>query len=297
MIYPESLRAVAPSGQKNSGARRPHPLRAILTMSSRRLPLLLAPLAALFACAEVTDLSQPDAAPSLYSFACQTDQMALPRYNCSAPPEVVSLEGPSGPFEIFRFEASHPLATPHEAFPCASELVGEDLTYVQAPAVPTQACALAGVRPWHTVSWPQASAACAEIGWRLCRREELLRACQGPTPRAYTYGDQFEGGRCNHYEAWSDPQGEGASEAPSGAFPQCQSPEGIFDANGNLWEWAQDSDLEDRVVYQGAGWRTLAQQHETIHQQCSASTYVMRDYLDTFANTFVGFRCCRDLSQ
>jgi formylglycine-generating enzyme required for sulfatase activity len=209
------------------------------------------------------------------------------RFECAAAPATIVV----GTTEMFMYEASHPLATATEAFPCAN---GDDAEY-QAPAGPTEPCSVAGVRPWHTVKWDAAEAACESIGWRLCTGEELLRACSGDDNRAYAYGDMFEAGGCNVREAYTQSDDPLPREAPTGEFEPCESPSGGFDLNGNLWEWTSDREESDARArtYQGAGWRTIAQRHQDINQQCGTTTLVRGFSAASYANPDVGFRCCR----
>lgn len=203
---------------------------------------------------------------------------ALPSGQCPSPPEAVALPG----FSIFRYEASHPAANAERAFPGAqSHGAGPS-----APPGEPEACSRPGVRPWHTVSWAEARDACARIGWRLCSGPELRRACGGPEGWPWTFGPQFVAGACNLREAFAAAGGGFASEAPAGAFARCVSVEGAFDLTGNVWEWTDQPN-----IYQGAGWRTVAERHRDGDLVCGAQT-VVRDTPD-YANADVGFRCCR----
>ena len=196
-----------------------------------------------------------------------------------------------GTTEMFMYEASHPLATDTEAFPCANE----DAVEYRAPDGDTAPCSVAGVKPWHTIKWEDADAACESIGWRLCSGEELQRACGGEDDQAYAYGETFEAGGCNVREAYSVDDGKPPREAPCGAFERCESPSGGFDLNGNLWEWTNERDDSDprARVYQGAGWRTIAQRHQDSNQQCDTTTRIPGFSATSYANPDVGFRCCR----
>ncbi len=201
----------------------------------------------------------PDAAPS-----------ASPG-GCPAAPDLVSFDA----FEMFRFEASHPTATAVEAYP------GD----VTAPAEPAPACSVMFVRPWHSVTWAAAGAACEKAGFRLCKAAELLRACGGPDGRRWTFGGTFNDRACNLRQVYMAPGAAQPSEAPCGGFEDCVSAEGVYDLTGNLWEWVQE-----RPDYVGAGWRLIAEQHRDEDLVCTAAISSTPD----FDSTDVGFRCCRD---
>lgn len=221
-------------------------------------------------------------------------------FTCGGEPAFVTLTTNRGrSYDVFAYEASHPLATADDAFPCAhfqpedgSTLVG----VMQAPEVDTQACSKAGVRPWHSVKWDTAKASCEAIGWRLCSKEELLRSCAGPDNTAYAFGRTFEGGICNFREAYTGPNADEPSEAPAAEFSDCHAGEGVFDANGNLWEWSSERDANDSRArfYHGAGWKTIAQRHQDEAQVCEVESRLPGLSAASFASEYVGFRCCRD---
>ena len=143
--------------------------------------------------------------------------------------------------------------------------------------------------PWHTVRFSDAQTACESIGWRLCTRDEFLRACQGPSRNAYPYGSTFEGGRCNVNSSLSE-------IATTGQFSGCESGEGGFDLNGNLWEWTSQSDPQDSRAryYQGAGWKIVAERHQAAELRCETDTRLPGLSAPTYQATTVGFRCCQD---
>src|SRR5258708_6004900 len=118
------------------------------------------------------------------------------------------------------------------------------------------------VVPQGYVSQLQAAAACGNAGKRLCTGAEFRAACSGPDAgNYYPYGGQTDvPGYCNEgkgsmmpllfggdaaswtYAAFNDPrlnQIDGGL-APTGSFPHCDSPAGVFDCMGNLHEWGSD---------------------------------------------------------
>jgi hypothetical protein len=280
-------------------------------MQFKLLPALLlsAVTLNLQACAE-DDAAAADAGTSVdaaveATYTCNVNtrqtvpDQPVEAYACAGEPAFTTIDDQGHVFDIFTYEASHPLANDALAFPCASYIDDTDGVAtnidMRAPAVPTEPCSTAGVRPWHTVEWDDADAACTRIGWRMCSGDELLRACAGEAGLAYTYGNSIEAGKCNIREAFRGDDGTG-SEAPTGAFDECASPDGVHDVNGNVWEWTGDrleNDARARV-YQGAGWKTIAQRHQDSEQTCEVTTRVTGFSAPSFASEYVGFRCCRD---
>ena len=212
------------------------------------------------------------------------------RLPCEEPLETLSLSLDGRPYEIFRYEASHPEATAQLAYPGAAEEEPER-------AKPAEPCAREDVLPWHSIRWSEAEAACTSIGWRLCRGAELNFACGGEEGYDYAWGDDYEAGRCNLLGVYV-PEGEmRASAAPSGAFEECESPSGGFDLNGNLWEWSADRDSNDTRArsYQGGGWAVIAERHMESEQRCESVSIVRSISAASFRARHLGFRCCRDL--
>jgi len=82
--------------------------------------------------------------------------------------------------------------------------------------------------PVTRVRWPEAAAFCASRGARLPTEVEWEAAARGPQGRRYTWGDTFD----------ARAAALGAS-GPSrvGAHPRGNTPEGVADLIGNVWEW------------------------------------------------------------
>ena len=215
-------------------------------------------------------------------------------FRCADEPESVEITGESGRYRIFTYEASHPLATNTRAFPCARQ-AGQP-GGLMAPDENTEACSARGVRPWFSVRWADAKAACEQIGWRLCTQEELTRACGGRDMRAFTFGAIFEPGACNLREAFVAGDVMFASESPTGHFEECVSPDGVYDLTGNLWEWnANEGDefSSDTRFNQGAGWKTIAEHHRDSDMHCNRTVTIPQSRADVHASSMVGFRCCQ----
>lgn len=86
--------------------------------------------------------------------------------------------------------------------------------------------------PVVLVTWEDAMAYAAWAGKRLLTEAEWERAGRGLHGYRYPWGREFVAGRCNCKEAGLD------QTSPVGAFsPHGDTPEGVVDMVGNVWEW------------------------------------------------------------
>ncbi len=182
---------------------------------------------------------------------------------------------------IDRWEASRPDATTDSA--------GLD---------ESEATSRPGVLPWKTggtsTGYAAAENACDAAGKRLCTAAEWLSACVGPDKTTYCYGNTYDPVACNGIDAHCDDPEPGCGAAdraqgivhfrlePTGAFPLCTNDYGVYDINGNLWEFVQ-SPASALHVRGGA-------------YNCGDSAYLHRCAYVSPAGmrTEVGFRCCSD---
>jgi formylglycine-generating enzyme required for sulfatase activity len=86
--------------------------------------------------------------------------------------------------------------------------------------------------PVVLVTWEDAMAYAAWANKRLLTEAEWERAARGLEGRRYPWGNEFLSGRCNSQEA------DLGETSPAGTFsPHGDTPEGVVDMIGNVWEW------------------------------------------------------------
>ena len=143
------------------------------------------------------------------------------------------------------------------------------------------------------VSLKEAQQGCSEVGKRLCSAAEWRRACLGPYNKRFSYGHEYEQGRC--HTATSLPSGHSSMMQPqemlvdSGQKQHCRSEEGVFDMIGNLEEWVLDDWQGANASLEGGAWYTY-----TDYADCSGRYSRQPDYRTPLGRRVfsAGFRCC-----
>lgn len=137
--------------------------------------------------------------------------------------------------------------------------------------------------PVTMVSLVEASDHCAAQDKRLPTEQEWEKAARGTDGRVYPWGNKFEKILCITKE--SVEEGKTAIIAPVGSCEKGNSPYGVADMAGNVWEWT--SNFDDRYSVLKGG-----------------SFFEDRNYAMTYSNLlsipddvkdYVGFRCVKDI--
>ncbi len=97
--------------------------------------------------------------------------------------------------------------------------------------------------PVTDVTWEDAMTYAKSTGKRLPSEEEWEFAARGTDGRIFPWGSVWEPGRANSQDKPKDKR----RVQPVGQFPQGDSPFGVHDLSGNVWEWTSS----DYVAYPG----------------------------------------------
>jgi formylglycine-generating enzyme required for sulfatase activity len=112
-------------------------------------------------------------------------------------------------------------------------------------------------RPVNCVEWSQAAAYCAFVGKRLPTEDEWEWAARGgDRATTYPWGKEPPANRICWDGKGNDRVARGFhTSCDVGTYPAGDSPQGVKDLAGNVWEWTSSGEAERDVhVTRGGGW-------------------------------------------
>lgn len=128
--------------------------------------------------------------------------------------------------------------------------------------------------PINCVTWVQAYTYCDWRGDRLPTDQEWVYAAGGPEGREYPWGDEEPTTQL----CWKKSQ-----TCPVGSFPAGNTPEGLQDMAGNVYEWTSTPGDNGTRVYRSMAMRAVWPQDVRISRRSQAPVSLQFDIL--------GFRC------
>jgi hypothetical protein len=143
--------------------------------------------------------------------------------------------------------------------------------------------------PINCVTQVQASEYCAWAKKRLPTEDEWRWAAQGAgKANLYPWGNERPGDQACWAGAGSDLGAKRVGTCRVGSYPKGDSPQGIKDLAGNVWEWTSSRYRpgEPEVVARGGSWGMMAPSDLRNDRRQRAEV--------TKQNSSIGFRCAAD---
>lgn len=165
-----------------------------------------------------------------------------------------------------------------------------------------------GELPALLISWTDAKKTCESLGKRLCTEDEFNFACEGEDMLPYTYGYVRDPNKCSidkpyrkrektlkkYARCMKNPTCKAELEKldqrlPAGSMPECVSPFGAYDLNGNINEWVErpGEKYPNRSGLKGGWWGP-------VRNRCRPTVGFHKEEDYGYEE---GFRCCKDAAK
>ena len=138
--------------------------------------------------------------------------------------------------------------------------------------------------PVTMVSLNDAIAHCEALDKRLPTEQEWEKAARGADGRVYPWGNKFDKLLCITKES-AAVEGQPALIAPVGSCEKGNSPYGVADMAGNVWEWTSSFDQRYSIIKGGS----------FFDDRGFAAAYNSLLSIPDDAKDYVGFRCIKDV--
>lgn len=136
-----------------------------------------------------------------------------------------------------------------------------------------------GSKPVQMVNQSTAVEMCASASKRLCSSSEWKSACKGKKKKRFSYGNSYKSSACYTRDS---------HERRSGTKSMCRNFEGVYDMNGNLWEWtSSESTKKGKYDVVGGHYKS------TSRSSCDEKKY---SFFPQNQYPSVGFRCCSEVN-
>ncbi len=153
-------------------------------------------------------------------------------------------------------------------------------------------CSQPAALPWTNLTHPQAEAACAAIGARLCTETEWESTCEAGGSCEWSYQNNcttYQAQVCNgnDFDTDSGTPGDQDAAIPTGSSAMCHADLAsgdVFDMSGNIKEWTAERSAGINPIRGGSYTNTQ------VGISCQLD-FLVAD--DNFFFPNIGFRCCR----